>query len=992
MLFLKQIRAKGFKSFADETILDFNHDMTGVVGPNGSGKSNITDAIRWTLAEQSNKSLRGSNGEDMIFSGSVEKKAAEFAEVTLVFNNVKDMFSTYDTDTVEVCRRYVKKTHENEYFINGQKVKTRDIQDIALETGLTKSSIAIISQGNVSEFASAKPEARREIFDEAAGVAKYKKRKKETVNKLTKAKENLDRTNDIFQEIARRLPGLEKQASRAQTYESKIKTLQEIELAIIRTDLITLDERSKVLEDQKFELDKKIKSLSSEINLTQDEANSILNEARISEREITNLNNKFQEIVQRIANLKNKKVEIEAREESKIDTSNLDQIKASQIKKQFDEKRILINAEKDKVHANKTTLVEMKERYDYITNQYQTTYDELTTITRNLQKLEFDKQQLENHRGFGANANMRAPELVVQNKGKLPGVIGTIMQLSKVDPQYHIAISSVAAGGFNSVVIKQNSDVKKVIDFLKQQNSGKATFLPLDTLQPSTITGAQRDAIAAAPGFVGIASEVVEINPEYQKALDYVLGTIIIVDNYDSAIKLSRNINYRFNIVTLDGQRILPKGAIVAGNMKNQNIFADQSKSVNSIEELDRRIAATESAEKERTLKLNEFKNSRDKSRDQISDLTSQINSSETNIDLWTASINELNDDYKVVTGKSLIGGNNQVDDSNESESLKLAREIARLENERNEIQIKIATLQANRNSDVDRQQEISKANKEKYTQLDEFKSSAADIRAELSVIQQKLIAMTMRLAEGYNMSADDLKAADIKPIEDEVATRKLFIEISQELKSIGPINMDSIEEYKQEKERHDYYEAQISDIRESVEQLEKIIFDIDVAMETQFKKIVDDVNAALPEAFIKLFGGGTAKLIYTDPENILETGIDIQVNPPGKKIMNLNLLSGGEKSLVALSVLFSILKVRPLPLVILDEVEAPLDIANVERFARYVRDFTQNSQFIIVTHREGTMENCDVLFGVTMQTKGITKVVKVKLQDAKELVDGPNQ
>ncbi|WP_026389140.1 AAA family ATPase [[Acholeplasma] multilocale] len=990
MLFLKQIRAYGFKSFAEPTTLDFTHEMIGVVGPNGSGKSNITDAIRWTLGEQSTKSLRGANMDDIVFSGSSDKKAADFAEVTLVFNNQKDIFSGYDTDIVEITRKFVKKTRESEFYINGQRVKLRDIQDAALETGLTKSSIAIISQGTISSFAEAKPEDRRNIFDEAAGVAKYKKRKRETLSKLLKGMENLARVEDISNEIARRLPNLERQAKKAELYKEKIEELQQIEVSILVKDIKTIKVRIEELRANKNTLEGKIKNLSNEINLSQDEFDGMMNDTSNSEKEIQQLNNKFQEIVQRIANLKVKKQEVDARETSKLDTKDQDEFKAGQIKKAFDEKRVVVSSEKDKVFRYKNQITEINEKYDYVASQYSNIYDEIETIRRNSTRVQMQKEHAENQRGMGAMAYNDGGAVVVEHSNTIGGVIGTLISLVNVQEDFQTAISVVAAGSMKSVVMKTNNDVKRAVEFLKKNNAGRATFLPLDSLNPSTIQGPQRSAIESARGFVGFANDLVSIDGKYQKALDYALGTVIVMDKYDSARELAQNINYKFNIVTLEGERFLPKGAIVGGKTKNQNIFAGQNKQANTIEDFERVIQQLEAKEIERTKLLNEVKIERDKLRDEQNDIQANIRNTNLNIEQLTNALNELSEDYRILTGRNLLG--QQEDDSNESESIKIAKQIAKLENERDEIQIRINQLSTERNKHADRQREINELNSGKRNELSDLKDEYAKASSELNVLQERFMMSLKRLAEGYGLTAEAALEMETTVIENEAYARERIVTLATELKEIGNINMDSIEEFKAEKERYDYFEVQVKDIREAIEKLQNIITDIDIAMETQFKKVVDDVNDALPEAFAKLFGGGTARLIYTDPDNILETGIDIQVNPPGKKISNLNLLSGGEKSLVALSVLFSILKVRPLPLVILDEAEAPLDPANVERFARYVKQFTENTQFIIVTHREGTMENCDVLFGVTMETKGITKIVKIKLVDAKELTIKENQ
>ncbi|AVP49751.1 AAA family ATPase [Williamsoniiplasma luminosum] len=986
MAFLKQIRAHGFKSFADPTILDFSHDMIGVVGPNGSGKSNITDAIRWALGEQSAKSLRGSNLDDVVFSGSSDRPALDFAEVTLVFDNSNRVFSTIDEDIVEITRKFNKKTRDSDFFINNERVKMRDIQDAALETGLTKSSIAIISQGTISTFAEAKAEARREIFDEAAGVAKYKKRKREATAKLIKTVENLNRVEDLMNEISRRLPNLERQSNKALAYKSKIEELQKYEVAILTRDVKIFKNKIDQLSIQKSALTEKVKILSNDINLSEKEFSEMINETSTSEKSMFELNHKFNELVQRISELKVKKNDAESRENNQNRNDHADEIKAKQYKKEFDEKNINVQIEKEKQQQWNNRLSEVKEKYDYLSDKFENLYTEVNSIRENAWRLKMQKENLEKqqHSSNFSNANYGS-QAIINHAKTIGGVIGTLMSLVQVQEKHQVAISVAAAASMHSVVMKTSDDVKRAVEFLKRNQAGRVTFLPLNTLNPSTIQGPQRTAIQQQPGFIGFANDIVTIDEQYRAALDYALGTIIVVDNYDSAIMLAKNINYRFNIVTLEGERILPHGAIVGGKTKNQNIFAQTQQSENNLEEISEKLQQFEQLELDKTQQLNDVKNDRDKTRDEINTLSSTIRVS---IDAYNQMINQLrsiSEDYKIITGKSLDPNDNKK--SNELESIKFAKEIAKLELERDTAQLEINALSANKNKYADRQKELNEQNSVKRQELSDLKDQLSKVSAELEVLHVRNIESLKRLAEGYGITSDTALEMEEVQFENEEEVRDRIIQLTNDLRDLGNVNLDAIVEYQQEKERHDYYSVQTKEIREAVEKLESIIHDIDIAMETQFKKVIDDVNEALPEAFRRLFGGGTAKLIYTDPENILETGIDIQVSPPGKKISNLNLLSGGEKSLVALSVLFSILKARPLPLVILDEAEAPLDPANVERFARYIKHFTNHTQFIVVTHREGTMENVDILFGVTMETKGITKIVKIKLIDAKKMV-----
>ncbi|AOQ22193.1 chromosome segregation protein SMC [Mycoplasma capricolum subsp. capripneumoniae] len=987
MLFLKQIRASGFKSFADLTVMDFNYDMTGVVGPNGSGKSNITDAIRWTLGEQSTKTLRGSKMDDIVFSGNNEKKAADVAEVTLVFNNIHENFSSIKSDIVEITRKFDKNTRESEFYINSNKCKLKDVQSIALEAGLTRSSIAIISQGTVANFTESKPETKREIFDDAAGVSKYKKRKKETLSKLEKATENLTRLEDIAREISRRLPNLERQSKKALEYQQKVNELKNIELYILTKDLRVLSNRIEELRVEKIEYETQIKKLTNEINMSQDEVNLIIDKDAEDNQKLSELNAKFNSLVQKIANLKVRKQKAELKEQENLNTKDQDEYRATLVKKQFDERQISIKSEKDKIAKAEDSLLELKEKYDYYTGKYNEIYKEIETIRTAISRINIQIETIEHRKKTALNSYQDAISAILNNQKQISGVVGVLKTLINVKEEYQIAISVTASGHMNSLVMKTDQDVKKAIEFLKKNtNLGRVTFLPLNTLTPNLINLVQKQLLEKSEGFVGFANELVEYSNDISKAVEYALANIIVVQTYDDAINLAKNTNFRFNIVSLDGQRILPHGAIIGGSTKNANIFAKQNSlnQDNNLDELKNKIDALEQKELTRTKELTEYKTANDNLRDQINDLNGIIRNAKNNLFNWTENLKELSDEHKSLTGKDLFTG--IFSRSEESESITLSRQISELEIQRDEVQIEINSISFKRTQSMEKQKEMNSANSLKRSELDELKTHAGSINTEYNVLLQRRITIIDRLSNGYQITEETALTMDVPEIKDEQVARERIIELTTYIQNIGNINMDAIEEYKTEKERFDYYDQQIKDIYDAKEKLESIILDIDIAMESQFKQIIEDVNKALPDVFSKMFGGGYAELIYTDPDNILETGIDIKIFPPGKKITNLNLLSGGEKSLVALSVLFAILKAKPLPLVILDEAEAPLDPVNVERFARYVRHFSDNTQFIIVTHREGTMTQCDSLFGVTMQTKGITKIINVKLVEVKNL------
>ncbi|ATG97529.1 AAA family ATPase [Mesoplasma lactucae] len=984
MLFLKSLYAHGFKSFAEPTRLDFTSEMIGVVGPNGSGKSNITDAIRWALGEQSNKSLRGKSMDDIVFSGSANKQPLTKAKVTLTFSNARNNFSTIDDDIVEITRTFDKKKRESEFFINGEKAKLKEIQDIALETGLTKSSLAIISQGTISNFAEAKPEARRELFNEAAGVAKYKKRKQEALTKLIKTQENLDRVNDIVHQIEIRIPKLKKQAEKALTYQEKSKELSKIETTVIHNDLIVYQQRLDEISADVTEFNRRIKELANAVNSSDSEFQAIAKNTADFEKEFQDLSTQAEQLRKRINQLRDNKAAAEKLEAEKDRNLDADNAKATKIKKEYQEQKIKLEAERAKSETSKQELNKAKEQYDYYDEKFEQTHDQIQTIKDQIMRAEI---KLENIQKNSRNSRSAADAVVAQST-QIPGIIDKLINLIHVEPEYQVAISIAAGGGLlNAVVTKTNDAVKSAIKFLNNNPIGRVSFLPLNALSPNTISGVNRNIIEQCDGFVGFGNEIAETNSDYQVAVDYALGSVIICDNYDNASTMARKIDYRFPIVTLNGEKILPRGAVQAGKSQNQNLFSaieknDTSNVQNMIDELEQK-------EDNLTKDLNDYRIGREKQKGLVDSLNSQVATSISEERNLTKQMIELNDAYRLLTNQDLEGGTRG---DNELESIKISREMNGLENKLETIQTRINEMNADRAKYASRQSELSQINGAKRKELDDLKEKNSALNYEDMELKSRIRQMEERLNEKYQLTIETVLSPDFEVIEINEENindiRERIATLKQEIEALGNINLDAIQDYATEKENYDHYEKTRSEVQDAADKLQSVIAEMDEQMIKQFKGVVDQVNEALPNSFAKLFGGGTAELIYTDPDNMLETGIDIKVHPPGKKINNINLLSGGEKSLVALSVLFSILKVKPLPLVILDEAEAPLDPANVERFAKYIKDFTNDTQFIIVTHREGTMENCDVLYGVTMEQTGVTKIVKIKLVDAKKMAE----
>ncbi|AHF58149.1 chromosome segregation protein SMC [Spiroplasma eriocheiris] len=976
MLFLKKLEAFGFKSFAEPLSINFEHEMIGIVGPNGSGKSNINDAIRWCLGEQSMKSLRGNSVEDVIFNGSGSKPPLNMAEVKVTFDNSHRFFDL-DYDEIEVTRRTFRGSGENEYFINKQRVRLKDVQDFAMDSGITKSSLAIISQGNVNSFAEAKPLERRALFEEAAGVAKYKKRKLESLKKLERSNENLARIKDIINEIERKLPSLKRQSEKALKYKAKKDKLNEIELAILVKDVTFFNQKLSELKEQQKVITFEKQEAEREITLKENEYNSLSKENYSLDNKITSLSKQFQVLVNEISDLKVQKIELDNKENA-LKMSNSD-ITVSNMLHDFNELKIALDNEQEKLALLNNQQTENKAiRNNYLKEQ--TKYsEELGALNKTIFRLENDLDRLQ--RSFENNDNLHeGVRNIINNKNVLPGIIGLVQELITVDTQYEQAIGIALSGRLQDIVVKNVDSAKKAIGYLKQNKAGHATFIPLDIITPRYLRDDEEFIIQSVKGYLGIAHKLVKTSKEYQPAIDYLLSRYLVSQNFDSAQEVAKLISYKYNVLTLEGELIRPQGAISGGNRKTKQILINPEKEV---ETLKHQINEKLKKYDELNQTLNQLNNKLDEINEIINENQSSIGASKRQIEILDQDKSKLKNEYQLLTSKN-IDENEVVESKN---VVGILDQINHKEILKTEVEQQLNVARSLKEKQLTHLNELNNVISEKRHYTAVLLEKVGKLNTDITMLNSKIQQDLSRLTEEYHMTYDHAKTLELKSIENEDEIREEIKELRSELATIGNVNLDAIQEYQEEYERYSFMKNEYDDINNAVKNLLTSIDEMDSLMEDQFDKTIKEVNQALPSTFEVLFGGGTAKIIYTEPDNILETGIDIKISPPGKNINNLNLLSGGEKSLVALSVLFAILKVRPIPLVILDEAEAPLDPANVERFAKYIRTFVNTTQFIIVTHRLGTMEHCDVLYGATMQQKGVTKIVGIKLKQAEEMI-----
>ena len=972
MVFLKRIEAYGFKSFAEPLTIEFNTNIVGIVGPNGSGKSNINDAIRWVLGEQSVKSLRGENSEDIIFNGAKGKKPLNSAQVTLIFDNTNKIFKI-DFNEVQITRKTFRNSSENEYYINKARVRLKDVQEIIMGTGLTKGSLAIISQGNISRFADSKPEERRILFEEAAGVSKYKNRKEESLRKLERTNENLVRINDIINEISRKIEPLAKQAQKAKTYVELRDNLKKYEITIIVKDLETyynqLQLTTTSINDNEIlqqQLNLNISKNEQQLKFLKNKSYDLDKNINSLEMNLSNVNSLLQVLEQQKSLMKTKQNEIKYQtevEKLKDEIKNLLTI--------IEQKTFLQNKEEE--NFNK-----INNLYEELNVQYQKLILEQNNIYRNLGE---KKAQLESVINYQQqNQKYLGIQTILDNKDKLYGIIGVVSDLISVPDIYSEAILKVLGNTLKNIVTVTNKDAINAIEFLKQNKAGIATFLPLNSIQFRTATKEDEIIVNSKPGYLSFAHHLVTaVDSRIQPIINFLLGRTIICEDLESARVISQLIAAKYQCVTLDGQLIKAGGAIVGGYQHQNNINVFKKKLI--VSELKDEIKSLEQQLVNINVQRTSIESELNNYQEQKLTITLMINKLISEISDITNQSQLLTTQYQTLTGKKL-----DIDTTNQLNDIFLQYENSKYDQATIKNQLQLIRKQKHQLLEQMQilENELYSLNQEHFIISNKLNNQKLEQVKMDSKIEQHL----RRLVETYNLTYEYARENYREPLADEQQARNLVQQLRSEIEDLGFVNINAIEEFENENERYLRLKTKHDELQLASQSLLTAIDEMDNVMVMQFDETIKAINMVLPETFQTLFGGGTCTLRYTLPDDILNTGVEVLANPPGKKISNLNLLSGGEKSLVALAVLFAILKVKPLPLTILDEVEAPLDPSNLERFARYVRSFSQYTQFIIVTHRPGTMENCDVLYGTTMQNQGITKMVAIKLADAKKIIE----
>lgn len=970
-MFLKKIEMQGFKSFADKVVINFDDAVTGIVGPNGCGKSNISDAIRWVLGEQSVKSMRGSSMTDVIFNGSETRRKVNLAEVTLVFDNEARPLNS-DYEELEVTRRLYRDTRESEYLINKVPCRLRDVHDLVMDTGLGRDSLSIISQGTISYFAEAKPIERRVIFEEAAGVSKYKKRKIESINKLERTKENVDRMQDIVDEITRQVSSLKRAAKKAEQYKEKKALLESIEVSVICREIKELEELINSNKNDTYRLESEIATLETNIGVYDHELQEKRQEIFKMDQDIVKGQEKVMQFVREIGILETRKVEIDERRKYTLEVGDK-QAKAQELFAAMNDAKLEYDERKErhqKLNAEVELLTETTyEKNRELADKQQSLNTLLSSLNQLKNRLELVVHRLE--RPFESQAGVQA---VMNNKASLFGVLDAVGNVFTPKEGLEVAITTALAGSMVHIVTENDKAAVNAINFLKKNMSGRATFIPLTSCKSRSVADDALTVCEHAPGFMGVASDFVSNDPVFEILKESLLGNVLVVSTIEDANRLAKQLHHSYKIVTLDGD-VMHRGGTMSGGKtrNNQQSMLTLKRDKESLEEeitkLKDRIVFSENEVRMLQTTIKETNDILMQRRIALAQL-------EPLLDVKRSKYERLQQEYEEINPNDEFMTEDVVDE--------VVGKLNRAYMERDELSSNLALIRERRlalGNDVQRKEVLMRQYRSELNKLTQEKH---EVNLSDTKNATRLESNLERLSSEYQMTFEYA----LENIYDESAAngRDEVLKLRGEIAALGNVNLEAPEEYQEAFERHEFLTKQLDDLISSRDKLLSVIEEMDQIMVKQFKEMFDKINGELGSVFGALFGGGKAKLVLEDEDDLLNTGIDIDVQPPGKSVQNIRLFSGGEKSLIAISVLFAILKARHVPLCIFDEVEAALDQANVERLANYIKDFSDDTQFLVITHRSGTMAQCDVLYGVTMPTRGVSSMLRVRLDEAIEL------
>ena len=967
-MFLKRIELQGFKSFADKTVIQFDQDITGIVGPNGCGKSNVNDAIRWVLGEQSVKSLRsGTNMSDIIFSGSEYRKPVNMARVTLVFDNSTRVFDS-DFDEIEITRQILRANNEASYFINKTPCRLKDINDLVMDTGLGKDSLSIITQGNISSFADAKPEDRRSLFEEAAGVAKYKKRKKISLSKLEQTKENLDRLQDILDELERQIGPLEKQAKKAEKYISLRDKLSKIEISVLVEDIDQYNEKINQINKELFDIQAMHTSENVELLKQETRLESIRKEMYALDKQINELQGKYTKAMEENYQLERRKIEQDEKRKYMLKVADK-KARQKEIQAMLEEARFEYQDRHQRLMQTQQDLNNRRNIVNDLKTKISKARYESDQANNILTQLQNRRQVLENmmKQPFAHQQGVRS---VMQAKNSLFGVYGVVSELLIAHADKALAVNAALGGSIYQIITKNEADARNAISFLKRNRSGRATFLPLSVCHPRKMNEQVITIASTSPGFLGFASECVDCKEIFDPVKERLLGNVIVVDTLQNANETAKRLRYAYKIVTLDGDIVHTGGSMTGGVTKNQSTPVTMRQELDTINsKIEGQKIKTDSCLNETDILTQKLQ----KENDAIVTLQIELAKLENIYATKKAKYDSILAEYQELGV--------DIEENAELAQDDLVVQMSKMHAVLDSLSLEIQSLRQSRFDKGNDAEQLENQIRLVRREMNSKQSQIHNYEMEVVKVKTQLENALNRLSTDYEMTYE-YALTKKEDVEIESAKEEV-IQLRQAISRLGNVNLDAPNEYKEVKERFDFMTSQKEDLEKASQQILAAINEMDQTMISQFTDMFNKINAELDGVFKAMFGGGRASLSMVDPDDVLNTGIDIDVQPPGKMVKNIQTFSGGEKALIAISVLFAILKARTMPLCIFDEVEAALDQANVERFARYLSHYRGQSQFIAVTHRPGTMEQCDTLYGVTMQKDGVSKVLKVQLKDA---------
>ena len=984
-MYLKEIVTTGFKSFADKLDIKLDDKITCIVGPNGSGKSNVVDAVRWVLGEQSVKSLRGDGSmSDVIFSGSKSRNPLNVASVELVFDNTDHYINVPYTEIS--IKRKVYRTGENEYYLNGEKCRLKDVTNLLLDTGMGKESFNIISQGEVEKILSNSPNDRRVIFEEAAGILKYKRRKEEALRKLDRTHNNLDRVNDIINELEIQVEPLKEQSEKATEYLENKKGLDNYEVALLAYDIENYNQQLEQVKQKKEKIDKEILTLSNESSSADISALEDNNKLEKLEQEKSTLNTELLKVTEEVEKINGEKNLLKERSKTNKEEEVLKEtVRTTLEKKGQIEKNIAVLTEEinnitkeqssknEKYKALETEITTTKNKKNYLMSNYSKLDQDLISLNHKISSLRIEIEH---------STDLPNSVRTILKETSLTGIHNTIGNIINIDDVYLKALNVAISANKNFVITSDEESAKKAINYLKDNHLGRATFFPLNIIKERYIDSDTLNLIKNNPDFIDVLSNLLTYNKKYQNIIENQFGTIIISKDLDSANRLSKIIRNRYKIITLDGDVINVGGSMTGGSLNKTKSIITTKQELKYLEEKEQNLKAEIVTLKDELSKINDI----------ISKLEEENYLKEKEKIATTELLNTKNNellrikqDYEAIKKEweNLETISNNSVSEKEQELIKLFHEKSSL---KEQLQLRLKMVTKETEELKAKIEETQATYKLKNATLRNLEKTSRELEILINRLDVKIDNMLNVLSEDYELTFERAKSdysLDIEPDEARVKVNTY----RNNIKRIGMVNLGAIEEYERVNTRYSFLTNQREDLLKAENTLLEIMNEMDEVMEEEFKNTFMAIQIEFQKVFKELFKGGQASLKLTDPSNMLTTGVEIVASPPGKKLTTISLLSGGEKTLTAISLLFAILNVRSVPFCLFDEVEAALDEANVAGFGTYLNNYRDKTQFLIITHKKKTMEYANTLYGITMQESGVSKLVSVKLEEHMEVV-----